>query len=93
MQEKQLKNKLQDEREKRKTADSSNTVSFSEHASIVAQLESERAQAHAEVVEAAAMLPESKFPFLISSVPYKVVFPFAELMLTQIHELVFLLVL
>lgn len=64
------------EKAKRVNAEKDGPVSIEKHDTntMVSRLESEVAQAQAEVAEAAAMVPKSKFPFLISSVPFNYYF-------------------
>jgi hypothetical protein len=45
-----------------------NAASTSDHESIVSRLKSEAAQAHAELLEAQALVQKSMFPILASSV-------------------------
>lgn len=64
------------EKAKRVDANKDDPVSIEKHGTntTVSRLESEVAQAQAEVAEAAAMVPKSKFQFLISSVPFNYYF-------------------
>lgn len=61
MQEKRLKQKLQDEVAKALIAKKSAPLSISEHEAIVSEVKSEAAQAHSEMLEAVGLVPKSMF--------------------------------
>lgn len=61
MQEKQLKQKLQDEVAKAIIANQGAPLSVSEHEAIVSEIKSKAAEAHAELVEAVGLVSKSMF--------------------------------